>query len=149
MTYEEMLAAYENASAAHAYIIGFIHRHILYSVRFNRLPTECIKQDRTSSNRGGYATLRLRISSAIKKALIANGEAEALGSEELLHTTDRYNKGERYERIVTERAGITWNKDSVPFWVAGDISVNGEEIQIKLDGATFATEPELRKIKAA
>ena len=62
---------------------------------------------------------------------------------------DKYNKGENFERIITELlTGETWVKDSVPFNVAGDIVVNGENIQIKFDGAEITNERLLKKLTA-
>lgn len=147
MTLTEMLTLYEKHNASAAYALGFVHRHVLYSLTCHELPIECLKLDRASSARGGYATLRLRMSAAVKKALVASGKAEALGAETLLHA-DKYNRGECYERVLTERAGQVWVKDSAPFWERGDLRVNGVEVQVKLDGATIATEPELRKLLA-
>ena len=140
-----MLNWYLTHSAATAYDIGFILDGLLYHVRVDHLPTEWLKADRCSSKRGGWAKIRVRLSAKAKAALVATGAAELLGAADLLDTDDRYNKGERYERIITERAGQVWVKDSVPFWVAGDLSINGEEIQIKFDGAELTNEQTMRK----
>ena len=148
MTYEQMTETYETFSAATLYNIGFIFHHILYGINLRHIPTECLKLGRASSKRGGTQRIRVRLSKAAKLALIAMG-AEAIGPETLLDGDDHYNKGERYERIVTERAGQTWVKDSVPFNIAGDLFHNGEQIQIKLDGATLVEEKTLIKLLAA
>ena len=140
-----MLNWYLTHSAATAYDIGFILDGLLYHVRVNHLPTEWLKADRCSSKRGGWAKIRVRLNAKVKAALVATGTAQLLGSAELLETADRYNKGERYERIITELEGQEWVKDSVPFWVAGDISVNGQEIQVKFDGAELTNELTMRR----
>jgi hypothetical protein len=54
--------------------------------------------------------------------------------------SNKYNKGENAERIVTERVfGETWVKDSVPFTDGADVS----HYQVKFQGATFCTERQL------
>ena len=61
----------------------------------------------------------------------------------------KYNKGENFERVITELLiGETWVKDSVPFNVAGDIRWNGEEVQIKFDGAELTNEKTLARAMA-
>lgn len=150
MTLTEMINLYNALSAADAYIVGFILNHLLYYVRFDgHLPTEILKFDHASSKRGGTAKVRVRISADIRKALVESGRAVLMGSENLLLTDDRWNKGERFERIITETMTTeTWVKDSIPFNVAGDIELNGQQIQIKLNDAELTNEKTLRRIAA-
>ena len=151
MTLNEMVSLYNALSAADGYIVGFILNHLLYYVRFDgHLPQEILKFDRASSKRGGMAKVRVRLGSEIRKALVASGKAVLIGVEDLLLTDDRYNKGERFERIITESlTSEKWVKDSVPFNVAGDITLNGEQIQIKFDDAELTNERTLQRIVAA
>ena len=144
-----MLAWYLAHSAATAYDIGFIYDGKLYHVRRAHLTREWLKADRCSSKRGGWQKIRIRLSAKVKAALVLSGEAQLLGGAELLETADRYNKGERYERIITELEGQVWSKDNVPFWVAGDISLNGEEIQVKFDGAELTNELTMARAEIA
>ena len=150
MTLTEMINLYNALSAADGYIVGFILNHLLYYVKFDgHLPTEILKFDRASSKRGGMAKVRVRLASDIRKALVANGQAVLMGAETLLMTEDRYNKGERFERIITETLTTTqWVKDSIPFNVAGDIELNGKQIQIKFDDAELTNEKTLKRIAA-
>lgn len=150
MTLTEMINLYNALSAADGYIVGFILNHLLYYVRFDgHLPTEILKFDRASSKRGGMAKVRVRLASEIRKELVASGRAILMGSETLLLTADKWNKGERFERIITETLTTeTWVKDSVPFNVAGDIELEGKQIQIKFDDAELTNEKTLRRISA-
>ena len=150
MTLTEMINLYNELSVADGYIVGFILNHLLYYVRFDgHLPTEILKFDRASSKRGGMAKVRVRVASEIRKAMVANGQAVLLGSEELLNTADKWNKGERFERVITETlTAETWVKDSVPFNVAGDIELNGKQIQIKFTDAELTNEKTLRRMVA-
>lgn len=151
MTREEMIQIYNELSAAEGYIVGFTQNHNLYYVQIDsHLPEEILKFGHASSKRGGTPKIRVRIHSDIRKGYIANGQAILLGSEELLDSNDCYNKGERFERIITETlTAEKWVKDSVPFNVAGDIELNGKQIQIKFADAELTNEKTLLRILAA
>ena len=83
------------------------------------------------------------MSSATKKALMTTNPV-CLGDESLL-SNGKYNKGENFEKMVTEYFGQEWHKDTVPFWEAGDITLDGKEVQIKLDSATLMNTKHLEK----
>ena len=147
MTREEMIARYNALSAAAAYIVGFVFEGMLYYIMSAHINPDFLKLDRMSSKRGGWAKIRVKLTAADRKALVACGKATLLGAADLLNTADKYNKGERFERVITETlTGETWVKDSVPFNVAGDITLNGQEVQIKFDGAELTNEKTLRRI---
>ena len=149
MTRNEMIARYNALAVATAYIIGFVLDGMLYYIMSAHIADEFLKLDRMSSKRGGWAKIRVKLTSADRKALVACGKAIMLGSADLLNTADKYNKGERFERVITETlTGETWMKDSVPFNVAGDITLNGEEVQIKFDGAELTNEKTLMRMCA-
>lgn len=145
MTLNEMTTTYNAHSAAHTYALGFHKKNDLYVklMSFAEL-SRYFKLCRASSKRGGYAKVRICLSAADRDFLTAG--AELLGSVDLLTKDSAHNKGENFERELTERwTSETWAKDSVPFWVAGDIRVNGVEIQIKMDGAELTNERTLAK----
>lgn len=142
-----MIARYDALAAATAYIVGFILNGMLYYTMTAHIDPAFLKLDRMSSKRGGWAKIRVKLTAADRKALVACGKAILIGSAALLETDDRYNKGERFERVITETLTTEkWAKDSVPFNVAGDITLNGQEVQIKFDGAELTNERILRKI---
>jgi hypothetical protein len=148
MTMNEMTIAYARKTAAHKYALGFIYQGRLYVVvlSFAEL-SRYFKLDRASSKRGGFAKIRIKLTSADRAKLSAT--AELIGAESLLTADPKHNKGENFERELTERwTAETWVKDSVPFWVKGDITVNGEEIQVKLDGAELTNEKILTRLGA-
>ena len=146
MTMTEMKVAYCNRSAAHKYALGFIFNGCLYVVTMSFAElSRYFKLDRASSKRGGFAKIRIKLTSKDRAEL--SETAELIGAESLLTKDPAHNKGENFERELTERwTAETWVKDSVPFWVAGDITVNGEEIQVKLDGAELTNERTLSRI---
>ena len=146
MTKTEMMTAYERMSASHTYALGFVHAHDLYVAKltFAEL-SKYFKLDRASKSHGGMLKIRIRMTATAKAELSA--KAEKLGAETLLTLDSKHNKGENLERELTERwTAETWVKDSVPFWVKGDITVNGEEIQVKLDGAELTNEKLLARL---
>ena len=148
MTMNEMMTAYNARSASHVYALGFAHNGNLYAktLSFDEL-SRFFKLDRASSKRGGFAKIRIKLTASDRATLSA--EAELIGSADLLTADPAHNKGENFERELTERwTAETWVKDSVPFWVKGDITVNGVEIQIKLDGAELTNEKILERIGA-
>ena len=149
MTRNEMINRYNALAVATAYIVGFVLNGMLYYTMSAHIADEFLKLDRMSSKRGGWAKIRVKLTSADRKALVECGKAIMLGSADLLDTADKYNKGERFERIITERlTGETWVKDSIPFNVAGDITLNGEQVQVKFDGAELTNERTLMRLVA-
>ena len=146
MTMQEMMNEYNKRAGAHTYALGFIHNGNLYTEKlsFTEL-SRFFKLDRASSKRGGFAKIRIKLTAKDRAELSAT--AELIGAESLLVKDSAHNKGENFERELTERwMHETWVKDSVPFWVAGDIRVDGIEIQVKLDGAELTNERTLAKL---
>lgn len=146
MTMNEMVILYARKSAAHKYALGFVYEGKLYVVvlSFAEL-SRFFKLDRASSKRGGFAKIRIKLTAKDRAELSAT--AELIGAEDLLTKDAKHNKGENFERELTERwTAETWVKDSVPFYVAGDIRVDGVEIQVKLDGAELTNEKILSRI---
>jgi hypothetical protein len=98
--------------------------------------------EEASRNQGD--NLRLRLKKAQKQSLAK--KAICLGSADVL-TADKYNKGENFEKVVTEYYGQEWEKDNIPFTKAGDVEVNGIAYQIKFEKATFTNEKSLMKME--
>jgi len=146
MTMTEMMNAYNARSASHTYALGFVCGGKLYAQKLSFAElSKYFKLDRASSKRGGFAKIRIKLSSAQRAEL--SQTAEVLGAESLLTKDTAHNKGENFERELTERwTSETWVKDSIPFWMAGDIRVDGVEIQVKLDGAELTNEKLLARL---
>ena len=146
MTMTEMMTAYNAKSAAHTYALGFTHAGNLFAARMNFAElSRFFKLDRASSKRGGFAKIRIKLTAKDRAELSAT--AELIGAEDLLTKDSAHNKGENFERELTERwTSEVWVKDSVPFWVAGDIRVDGIEVQVKLDGAELTNERTLARL---
>lgn len=142
MVKRTMMKWYEKFSAADGYIIGFVMDKMLYMVEMDRIAPRFLSVEEASRNQGD--NLRLRLKKAQKQSLAK--KAICLGSADVL-TADKYNKGELFEKVVTEYYGQEWEKDTIPFYMQGDINVNGRELQIKLDSATLANSKMLEKLK--
>lgn len=140
-----MTETYKKNSAAHSYWFGFILAGMLYVVAgmtFEEI-AQYFKMDRASSAKGGFAKIRIRARHAELEALLPR--ATLLGSEALL-VDGKYNKGDMLEKVIVERfTGEKWVKNSTPFFLDGDATINGEKVQIKLNQAELTNEKILTK----
>jgi hypothetical protein len=143
MTKQTLINTYRRYSVADSYILGFIVDHMLYMVEVAEIMPRLLTVEEASRNQG--ENLRLRIRKA-QKAQLMKKNPICLGSDSCL-IADKYNKGEIFEKLVTEYYGQEWKKDTVPFWVQGDINLNGEEVQIKLDSATLMNTKQIARLK--
>ena len=144
MNKRTMINHYRKVSASEKYIIGFIYNHEIFMAEVKEIMPRFLSIEKASRNRG--ESLRLRINKTLKEQLLRNPACISLGSDSQLEQS-KYNKGENFEKLVTEYFGQIWEKDNIPFWVQGDICVNGIEIQIKFDGATLLNTSQIKKIK--
>jgi len=139
--FEHLIERYRALSYTHQYIYGFFFQNMVYMVKADaEIMPYVLKLDRAS--RGAGYSLRFRPTKAQKILLISKG-AQILCSKAYFDEcvkTSRYNKGEIFEKMVTEFYGQAWKKDSVPFTKAGDMTVYGVAYQIKFEGATFTNE---------
>lgn len=141
-----MITTYHKNSGADEYWFGFVVDHMAYVVPHMTFDTlaKYLKPDFTSHKKGHKFILRVKASANECRELIPS--AILLGDESIL-TSRVKNAGDGLEAILAERFGEgTWVKhDSVPFNVAGDIRIDGKEVQVKFNSATLVTEQYLRK----
>jgi len=143
MTKQTMIKNYRKYSAADSYIVGFVLNKMLYFVEMVEIQPRFLNVEVASRNQG--ENLRLRIKKTQKESLMKKNPI-CLGSSDLLDE-EKYNKGEIFEKLVTEYYGQKWEKDTVPFWVQGDINLDGKEVQIKLDSATLMNTKQVKKLQ--
>ena len=144
-----LVEGYESIAYTDNYIYGFRFNGAIYMVNMRGLDSRVLKLDRASRG-AGYA-LRFKPSKSIKVWLLSKG-AEVLCSEDFFNTlvaTMKYNRGEIFEKLVTEHFGQVWTKDNIPFTEQGDINVDGIEIQIKFEKATFINEAQIARMERA
>lgn len=148
MTKNTMIKNYRKFSAASAYIIGFFYHHNLYVVFVNEIAPRFQRVERASSKNGGGLKLQLRLTNKDKEYLIKHG-AELLGDETIITEHAVYkNKGVAFECYISEKNNIPYRgKDSVPFYIDGDLTINNTSYQIKFDGAQIVEERTLVRLK--
>ena len=137
--FNKMISQYNRLSFTHNYILGFADKGIIYAVFTNSsiLPLVCCLD--ASSRNGGYS-LRFKPTKA-QKEFLKTFQMKAICSEkyfEEVAKNSKYNRGEIFEKMVTEFVGQKWKKDNVPFTKDGDITINGTITANKVVGAVYA-----------
>lgn len=145
--FKTMIDRYNAAAYTHQYIWGFEYKKVIYMAITDAtyMPYVC-KLDKASRG-AGYA-LRFCPNAGQKVMLLAAG-ATAICSADFFKAeveNSKYNKGEIFEKLVTEHFGQTWEKDNVPFTEDGDVTVDGIAYQIKFQKATFCNEKSLANL---
>ena len=145
--FENMISRYNELAYTHNYIYGFYFQNNVYMVEATaEIMPYVLKLDKASRG-AGYA-LRFCPTRNQKTLLLSKG-ATLLCSKEFFETSvknSKYNKGEIFEKMVTEHFGQVWEKDNVPFTEDGDITVDGIAYQIKFEKATFTNEKTLARM---
>lgn len=138
---------YNEVSFTHNYIYGFNFHGMVYMVITNNENMDAILSLDKASRGAGYS-LRFRPSNKIREYLMTLAPIAICSADFFKNevANSPYNKGEIFEKMVTEYFGMEWEKDSVPFTEAGDIEVNGIAYQIKFEGATFTNEKLIRSL---
>ena len=147
---EKMVTFYNSKAGAHTYIWGFIYDGNVWMVMTGSTVLMNVMKLDLASRGAGYA-LRFKPSKSIKVWLLSKG-AEVLCSEKFFNeqvASSKYNRGEIFEKLVTEHFGQVWVKDNIPFTEQGDINVDGVEIQIKFEKATFINEAQMERMERA
>lgn len=145
----KMVEFYNTHAYTHHYIFGFrAAGNIWFVVVTAELLPELLKLDKASRG-AGYA-LRFKPNKGQKALLMSKG-ATVLCSEKFfdeLAGESKYNKGEIFEKLMTELNGQTWEKDNVPFTEDGDLTADGIAYQIKFEKATFINEKQIARMRA-
>lgn len=148
MTFDEMLSTYDRLAYAHNYIFGFEKDGEIFATTCTAeiLPSICYL-DRAS--RGQGSAIRFRPNREQKALLASQSTTFRLCSAESLEKAkaeSKYNRGEIFEKFVTEFFGQKWRKDHIPFTEGGDIEVDGIAYQVKFAKATFTNEKTLLRM---
>ena len=145
--FEKMINRYNELSYTHNYIYGFYFQNMVYMVKATAdLMPYILKLDKAS--RGAGYSLRF-CPTKVQKALLLSKGAIGLCSKDFFETSvkkSKYNKGEIFEKMITEFYGQEWTKDNVPFTEDGDLTVNGIAYQIKFEKGTFTNEKTLARM---
>ena len=146
----KMVEFYNSVSYTHEYMFGFRHAGNIWMVKVTSEILPFVLALDKASRGAGYA-LRFKPNRAVKAELLAHG-ATLVCSEELfeeLFADSIYNRGEIFEKLVTEMFGQTWEKDNVPFTDDGDLTVDGIAYQLKFEKATFINEAQMMRMQEA
>lgn len=146
----EMVNAYKKLSATDNYIVGGIcGNEVKFAmVKFDDLMNNLLL-DKGSNKERSSMTLRFSFCGMLKRNVTKNGitlcDKETF--EKLAEMFGK-NKGKAFEKLVTEHFNQVWKADNTPFYVSGDININGIEYQIKTHKATFTNEKTLEELMA-
>lgn len=136
----ELIKKYNQKAFTHNYIYGFNFKNVIYWCYADAsIMPLILKLDKAS--RGAGYSLRFKPTKEQKILLLKN--AKVLCSKKYFDETkasSKYNKGEIFEKLITEHFNQVWCKDNIPFTKAGDIEINGTAYQIKFEGGTFCNE---------
>lgn len=144
---KRLLKVYEDTTAAVWTLLVFQLAGRAYAARINAITADMVALDRESSQNGGATKLRFKLSNRQKVALIEAGAEEVGDIADILSL--QKNKGNAVECWATRRyMGIEWVKDSIPYYVQGDIQVNGEEVQVKFENASLTNVSVMEKALA-
>lgn len=144
-----LISRLEKIEYTHNYIFGFVLNSLVYSYETVGLNTG-IKLDRASSKCGGGYSLRYKPTKKELTALIASGICKVVCTENYfldMVANSKYNKGEIFEKLITESFGIEWFKDNIRFDKGADIEINNKAYSVKFQGATIATENTITNIE--
>ena len=144
-----ILAFYNKHAFTHRYILGFRLNKMIYFVVVDAKELDFVTKLDKASRGAGYS-LRFKPNKA-QKNLMMSLDAKVLCSEKFfdeLVEMSKYNRGEVFEKLITEYFGQTWVKDNIPYTEAGDIEVDGIAYQIKFEKATFITEAQMMRMRA-
>lgn len=142
---DRMRKQYEMLTAAEGYIIGFEENGIVYGAYLDKIPRRYTRVQKESSSCGGGYGLYVNVKSKKAKAELMKKGAVKMGTLAELENSE-YNRGVMFEKMVYETNGQEFRgKDNVPFDVAGDITLNGKEIQVKYAHARICYDKTLKK----
>ena len=144
--FNQMISKYNELSFTHSYIFGFEFKGNIYSVTTDSEILPFILTLDKASRGAGFA-LRFKPTNEQKILMLSKGAqllcSKAFFENEIAAT--KYNRGEIFEKMVTESFGQEWEKDNVPFTEDGDVTADGIAYQIKFEKATFTNEKFLAK----
>ena len=137
MTLKEMVSAYDKMAYTHNYIFGFDYKGLVYACKATSEILEKVLYLDVAS-RGDGCALRFRPNKQVKEMLLVNAwvvtTTETLEAE---NASTKYNRGEIFEKLITEQSGQEWVKDNLKFTEAGDVVIDGIPYQVKYNKATF------------
>lgn len=150
MTKRNAIRLYRIYSGAEGYIIGFIYKKAVYMIKLKEIPPRYIQVWKSSKKNGHKEKIQLVLNNPEKEELIRKGAIQIGGAEMAAKINSMGNgKGVYFESLIATMNGQTFRgKDSVGFWVCGDIELDGTQYQIKFGTSQIVTYSTLRNLQA-
>jgi hypothetical protein len=135
---------YHTYSKADSYLLMYEYNGIVYGKFYKRIPSNFLYV----RYRHGKSDLYINYNTNSKKQKMLKGSI-VFGTVEELYN-DKYNAGVMAEKLVYDFYGKQWHgKDNTPFYKAGDIEIEGQQVQIKYQHARMAYGATLKKLSVA
>ena len=131
----------------HNYINGFVFNGLVYYYETIGMNTEYLKLEKLPN---GYHTVKYRPNNTNKKDLINSGICKVLCTESLFNEmvkNSKYNKGEIFEKLLTEKFGLEWKKDNIRVDKGADIETEEKSYSVKFEKARVIDENVLINIE--
>ena len=137
-----MLNRYTENAYTDKYIIGVNRKGVIYATFHNSVVLPLIVM--SGKTEKGLETIRYRPNNKTRDMLLRTAtKVLPICTEkelEALNKAVKYNRGEIFEKLVFEKFGQVWHKDSTPYTEAGDIEIDSTPYQIKYEQATICKE---------
>lgn len=143
-----LLNHYNELAYTHNYIFGFEYDNNIYYINADNKYLDIMLTLDKASRGAGYS-IRFKPTNKIKQLMFTMFNPILLCSKEFFKEqfeNTKYNKGELFEKMITELNGLEWKKDNNDFTTSGDMEVNGIAYQIKFENATFTNERTLMNL---
>lgn len=145
---DRMRRDYNKFTAAEGYAIGFHIGEDVYCAMIEDIPRRYTTiQKESKSNGGGYG-LYINVKNNKKKNELLKHSVK-VGT--LADLEGQYNKGVMFEQLVYNLFGEYdpnyVAKDHTPFYVDGDVVINGKRIQVKYEHARICYDRTLKNLK--
>ena len=147
----EMLAQRQATEKADKYILCFIEKGLAYAIITDSIRKESLRITTTATAKGKQLSERIAFATLYRNALKTRKSCICLGDFNLLNNAYKAyyekvrgkkapnNKGLAFEYTIFHLHGQEWKPNNVPYWVDGDITINGISYQIKAEGAEYFT----------
>lgn len=146
--FKMLIDEYNRLSFTHQYVFGFESEGIIYAsfATSEVLETVCTLD---MASRDAGCALRFKPNKMQKEYLKQFRLVPLCSAQyfEAVVKSCKYNRGEIFEKMVTEMFGQVWEKDNLPFTIAGDLEADGIAYQIKFEKATFINEKTLARMR--
>lgn len=134
------LVMYLQLTASRGYLIGFKFGKSLMVVRLDTLCTPFVEIKRESKKNGGGLALRLHVLQDLRKYWNNECKADYIMRWDTFEAQAEkygYQLGKYFEIVCANYYGGEMSDGGARFDKSGDITVNGVQIQCKLDNATL------------